>query len=172
MEDVGVDVIITGKLYSARDANFLSLSFSEWWPIQPQQILLLTHGYQDSKCFMLPQLGPHLLLLLFLCKWVRCIQFSLFTLHKPQELVDWAAHPVLCQAEALWHLDYESLLILYRKDLAGHSELMCPPLCRGENGYFTSTFTQLHLLLKTCMTNHPCKLLHTKLNVGWRVLNI
>lgn len=108
-EDVGEDVIITGKRYSAHDANFLSLSFSEWWPIQPQQILLLTHGYQDSKCFMLPQLGPHLLLLLFLCKWVRCIQFSLFTLHKPQELVDWAAHPVLCQAEALWHLDYESL---------------------------------------------------------------
>lgn len=96
---------------SAHDDNFLSLSISDWWPIQPQQILLLTHGYQDSKCFMLSQLGPHLLLLLFLCKWVRCIQFSLFTLHKPQELVDWAAHPVLCQAEALWHLDNESLLL-------------------------------------------------------------
>lgn len=59
-----------------------------------------------------------------------------------------------------------SYFILYHKDLAGHNELMCPPLCHGENGYFTSTFTQLHLLLKTCMTNHHCKLLHTKLNVG------
>lgn len=45
------------------------------------------------------------------------VQFVYFT--QTSGVVDWAAHPVLCQAEALWHLD-KSLFIFYRKDLAGH----------------------------------------------------
>lgn len=69
---------------------------------------------------MLSQLGPHLLLL-FLRKWVRYIQFSLFTLHKPQELLT-ELHILCCAKQKhcdTWTTSL-SYFILYHKDLAGH----------------------------------------------------
>lgn len=113
--------------------------------------------------FCVSQLGPRIF---FLSRWVWCIQFNLFTLHKPQDLVDWTAHfSCVCQAKALWHLDNKSAIIsssTIKTYLATTNS--CAHHCNMVRmGILLAHWHKTWNLIccwKTCMTNHQCKLLH------------